>query len=59
MMAASAFISEREYSTGALELKLRPSLAPGIVTALGLANDATKHSDPYIQLLIDAQAYGF
>lgn len=57
-MSGSALLSEREYSVGDFEFKLMPSLAPGVVTAVGLANDGTKHSDPYIQLVTDASSYG-
>jgi hypothetical protein len=43
MMGGSALLSEREYSAGEFEFKLLPSLAPGIVTVVGLANDGTQH----------------
>ena len=57
-MSGSALISEREYATGELEFTLKPSLAPGIVTVVGLANDGTKGADPFIQLVVNADVYG-
>lgn len=43
VMSGSAVLSDREYSSGEFEFKLRPSLSQGIVTTVGLANDGTQH----------------
>ncbi|TNV83528.1 hypothetical protein FGO68_gene15349 [Halteria grandinella] len=58
MMSGGALLSEREYSVGEFEFKLLPSLSPGIVTVVGLANDGSKHADPYIQIVTEADRYG-
>jgi hypothetical protein len=57
-MSGSAIISDREYSSGEFEFKIKPSLASGIVTAIGLANDGTKYADPFVNLLFDGDNYG-
>ncbi len=57
-MSGSAIISDREYSSGDFEFKIKPNLDDGIVTAVGLANDGTKHADPFIQLLFDSKTFG-
>ena len=56
--SGAAVISEKAYPTsGEFEFKIKPSLSNGVVTVLGLADDSTNPSNPYVQLMFDSQQY--
>lgn len=57
-MSGSAVLSSREYENGDFEFKISPSTESGIITAIGLANDGPRHSDPFFQILFDTDKYG-
>jgi hypothetical protein len=57
-MSGGAVLSTREYQSGEFEFKLKPSMASGITTVVGLANDGPRHADPFFQLVFNSDLYG-
>jgi hypothetical protein len=57
-MNGAAIITEREYSSGSFEFKFLPSLAEGVFTAVGLSNDGTNSSNPFLNILFNLDNYG-
>jgi hypothetical protein len=57
-MSGSAVLSNRMYYNGEFEFKMQPSMASGVATVLGLANDGITQTNPFIQLVFDYDLYG-
>lgn len=47
-MSGAAVLSNREYTSGEFEFKLRPTMAKGIKTVIGMAMDGAQQDDPFI-----------
>ena len=53
----SIVLSEKQFTSGQFEFNILPSMAPGVRTVFGIADDGTTPSSEFIQLMFDSETY--